>query len=571
MDFRVERDVMVPMRDGTRLATDVWLPEHDPAPVLLVRIPYDKSDPAGLVTTLFPDSQALLRAGYAIVWQDCRGTFASEGAFTPLVNEHADGADTIAWIKSQPWCNGRIGTFGASYLGFTQWTAATQQPEGLQAIASTVSSIDYYRHPHYSEGGAMSWHLMWFWSTYMAMADNQRGNGDPDAVQALMETLEDPAAPLTTPSEQEPLKRHCSWWPDWLAHPDRDEYWQDMSVTDRADTVLAPSLNIGGWFDIFAGSTTRAYTQMKAEAGSPQARAGQRLIMGPWDHMNTSGVYANRQFPLADVESADLTGVHVAYFDHWLQDDPVALVGRAPVRIFVMGIDQWRDEADWPLPDTKYVDYYLDSAGSANTAGGDGILSLDRPSAEVVDRYTYDPARPVPTVGGRVLSPPLGDAGPADQSVVEARDDVLCFTTPVLDDAVEVTGTISLTLHVATSAKDTDFTGKLVDVYPDGRALYLTDGILRTRYRNSLSTPELLEPETVYEVTLDLSVTSNVFLPGHRIRLEVSSSNFPRFDRNTNTGGAIAEETLKDAVVATNQILHGPSHLSRLTLPIIDR
>jgi putative CocE/NonD family hydrolase len=275
---------------------------------------------------------------------------------------------------------------------------------------------------------------------------------------------------------------------------------------------------------------------------------------------------------MADALYNDLTGAHQRFFDRWVRGREGAMAGDAPVRIFVMGIDQWRDEQDWPLPDTTYTDYFLDSSGRANTDDGDGELRQEAPGAEGADRYLYDPRRPVPTLGGRVMSPSTANAaGPVDQRKAEARDDVLCYSTAVLERPVEVTGHVSLTLFVSSSAVDTDFTGKLVDVFPDGRAIFLTDGILRARYRNSLAEPEPLTPGEVYEVTLDLSVTSNVFLPGHRIRLEVSSSNFPRFDRNTNTGAAISEDGEDDVLVAVNQVYHGPGHPSRLVLPIIDR
>jgi putative CocE/NonD family hydrolase len=312
---------------------------------------------------------------------------------------------------------------------------------------------------------------------------------------------------------------------------------------------------------------------MKSEAGSAEARDGQRLIIGPWDHPGQAGAYPDRQFGMAgDAAACDLTGEHLRFFDRWLRGRADALEGTAPVRIFVMGIDQWRDEQDWPLPDTEYVGYHLVSSGRANTADGDGILQPEPAARAATDTFLYDPHRPVPSIGGRLLLPgAVRGTGPADQRPVEGRDDVLCYTTAALEEAVEVTGHVSLVLHVASSAPDTDFTGKLVDVFPDGRAIYLTDGILRARYRNSLAEPELLEPGHVYEITLDLSVTSNVFLPGHRIRLEVSSSNFPRFDRNTNTGGVIAEDSADEAVVAVNRVLHGPGHASRLVLPVIRR
>ncbi|MDQ3612593.1 MAG: CocE/NonD family hydrolase, partial [Actinomycetota bacterium] len=334
-----------------------------------------------------------------------------------------------------------------------------------------------------------------------------------------------------------------------------------------------PSLHVGGWFDIFAGETAASYTAMRDGAGTAQARNGQRLIIGPWDHLSYTGTYLDRQFGLAaDILGVDLTSAHIAFFDRALRGRTNALDGTAPVRLFVMGIDQWRDEQDWPLPDTEYTDYFLSSSGRANTADGNGTLSPTGPGPDLHDTIVYDPADPVPSLGGRVIAPSaLNAVGPVDQRPVEQRQDVLCFTTTALTDSVEVTGHLSLVLHVASSAVDTDFTGKLVDVFPDGRAIYLTDGILRLRYRDSLAEPELLEPDRVYEVTVDLAATANVFLPGHRIRLEVSSSNFPRYDRNTNTGGVIADESLDQAVVATNRVLRGTEHPSRLVLPITNR
>ena len=579
MSFTVEKDIMVPMRDGVRLATDAWIPAGGgPGSVLLVRLPYGKEriryyDAYGLLPNIF----ILIEAGYAVVYQDCRGTFRSGGEFTPMVSEPGDGADTVAWLLEQPWCDGNIGTYGPSYLGFVQWASASAS-DHLKAIAPAVTTTDYYTTPWYSEGGALSLHVIQTWTMLMALSDTQRamaaGSGDPQALMGLMGMAADPDPHLTAlPIRARPLlEKQCPWWADLLAHPARDQFWRDLSVADRFEDITVPALNIGGWFDPFANDTTRTFTQLKRRGGSAEARDGQRLIIGPWDHVNYTGVYPDRQFGLmADVQFADLTGVHQRFFDRWLRGQAGALDGSAPVRIFVMGIDQWRDEQDWPLPDTTYADYYLDSSGRANTADGDGELRPATAGAERADTYLYDPHRPVPTLGGRMLGYFGATAGPADQRRAESRDDVLCYTTPVLDRPVEVTGHVLLTLFASSSAPDTDFTGKLVDVFPDGRAIYLTDGILRARYRTSLADPELLTPGQVYEVTIDLSVTSNVFLPGHRIRLEVSSSNFPCFDRNTNTGGTIAEDREEDVQVAVNRIFHGPGHPSRLVLPIIDR
>jgi putative CocE/NonD family hydrolase len=362
------------------------------------------------------------------------------------------------------------------------------------------------------------------------------------------------------------------WWSDLLTHPGRDQFWQDLCVLDRAGQVTVPALHIGGWFDIFAANTARSFTELRSRAGTAEAREGQRLIIGPWDHLNSTGIYPDRRFGLtADAITQDLTSEHLRFFDRWLRGRAGA-GGAAPVKIFVMGIDQWREEQDWPLPDTSYESWYLHGSGRANTAAGDGRLSTDAPAGTATDTYLYDPLRPVPTLGGRIMLPTTANAaGAVDQRPAEARDDVLCFTSEVLTEPVEVTGHVSLTLFASSSAPDTDFTGKLVDVFPDGRAIFLTDGILRARYRNSLAEPEPLTPGEPYELGLDLSITSNVFLPGHRIRLEVSSSNFPRYDRNSNTGGVIAEESASQVIVAVNRVLHGPAHPSRLILPVIRR
>ena len=579
MSFRVEKNIMVPMRDGVRLATDTWIPaDGGPGPALLVRLPYGKDMTALYGNPLLPNVFTLVEAGYTVVYQDCRGTHRSGGDFVPMVNEPSDGADTVAWLLEQPWCDGNIGTFGPSYLGLVQWASATAS-DGLKAIAPCVTTTDYYRAPWYCEGGALSLHALQTWTVGMAAVDEQRavaaGSGDPQALKGLTRMLAHPDPYLAElPVRTRPLlEKQWPWWADLLGHSARDEFWRDLSVADRFQDITVPALNIGGWYDIFINDTARTFTQLKRRGGSADAREGQRLIIGPWDHLNTTGVYPDREFGMmANALFVDLTGAHQQFFDRWLRGQADALAGTAPVRIFVMGIDRWRDEPDWPLPDTSYTDYFLDSSGRANTAGGDGELLAAAPAGERADTYLYDPMRPVPTLGGRVMAPSTANAaGPVDQRRVESRDDVLCYTTPVLDRPVEVTGHLSLTLFVSSSARDTDFTGKLVDVFPDGRAIFLTDGILRARYRNSLAEPELLTPDQVCEVTVDLSVTSNVFLPGHRIRLEVSSSNFPRFDRNTNTGGAIAEDGEQDVRVAVNRVFHGPRHPSRLVLPIIDR
>jgi len=566
--FRVETDVMVAMRDGVTLATDVWIPDGgEPRPALLVRLPYGKN---GFPTTGYlPSTPSLVEAGYCVVWQDCRGMYRSNGEFRPQVDDPTDGADTIAWIREQSWCDGTVGMYGPSYLGWVQWAAATHGVEGLRAIAPTVSSTDAYLEPWYGPGGALSWQTAWMWSVQQGLQLAMKA-GRFESLAQLATLLADPQVhlahlPLT---DQPAVHDAAAWFPEYLRHPSRDEFWDGLSYLERVDEVAMPVLQVAGWFDPFLGSALRSFVRLRNE-GSPALRDEHRLVIGPWDHLNNEGVYYERNFGLsASSYAADLAGTHLRFFDRHLRGNAASDSG-APVRIFVMGIDQWRDEHDWPLPDTTYVDYFLESGGRANTLEGDGVLSTQTPTSDAADTIVYDPTDPVPTVGGRILSP-VG-AGPVDQTPVERRRDVLCFTTPVFDDPVDVTGPVTLVLHVTSTAVDTDFTGKLVDVFPDSRTLYLTDGILRARYRSSFREPELLEAGRIYELTLDLGATSNVFLPGHALRLEVSSSNFPRYGRNTNTGGVIAEDGPENVVVATNRVLHGPSHPSRLVLPIIHR
>ncbi|MFL5663761.1 MAG: CocE/NonD family hydrolase [Ktedonobacteraceae bacterium] len=580
MNILIEKNIMVPMRDGVRLATDVYRPaDGGPVPVLLSRLPYNKELP--MMAQAAIDPLRAVQAGYAVVLQDCRGRFASEGEFTPIVNEASDGADALAWIAQQPWSTGQVGTVGGSYLGFTQWLLAREQPETLRAMAPAITTSDYYIAPWRHTGGVFELGISLFWSLGMVPEELQRqvrqGKAGMEQMGALMQVMSQASAQFEhLPLVDMPLLRaFAPYYFEWLAHPNYDDYWRSMAHKTYYEQITVPTLNIGGWYDIFLGGTLENYTGMKQRGGSAVARQHQRLLIGPWSHGSLTGVFPERSYGLtASGDVVDLVGVQLRWYDHWLKGVENGVEQDKPVKLFVMGLDQWREEDDWPLPDTQFRPYYLHSGGHANSAAGDGTLSTEAPTAEEAeDVYLYDPRRPVPTVGGAILlSLALGiDQGPRDQRSVEAREDVLCYSTPILEQPVEVTGPIELVLFVSSSARDTDFTGKLVDVYPDGRAEILTDGILRARYRESFSEVKLLELEQIYELRLDLWATSNLFKAGHRIRLEVSSSNFPRFDRNPNTGGTIETETEKDFVQTVNRIYHDAAHPSHLILPIIER
>ena len=579
MNILIEKNVMVPMRDGVKLATDVYRPaEGGPVPVLLARLPYNKDLPSMMQRVI--DAPRAVQAGYAVIIQDCRGRFGSEGEFTPIFNEANDGVDTVTWVTQQPWSTGQIGTVGRSYHGFTQWLLAKEHPVALRAIAPVFATSDYYQTPLHYQGGVFSLGTTIFWSVTMALEELPRQLRQGKANREQMGTLMHMISNLPSQFEHLPLvdmpllRDFAPYYFDWLGHPNYDNYWRSIAHKEYYEQMTVPALNIGGWYDVLLGGTLESYTGMKQHGGSAVARQHQRLLIGPWSHGAMTGIFPERDYGLlASEDAVDLVGTQLRWYNHWLKGEDNGVEQDKPVKLFVMGLDQWREEDDWPLPDTQFRPYYLHSAGHANTATGDGTLLTEAPADEAEDGYLYDPRHPVPTVGGAILmSVALGiDQGPRDQRSVEAREDVLCYTTPTLEQAVEVTGPIELVLYVSSSARDTDVVGKLVDVYPDGRAELLTDGILRARYRESFSEPKLMEPEQVYELHLDLWATSNVFKVGHRIRLEVTSSNFPRFDRNTNTGGTIATETEKDFVQALNRIYHDSAYPSHLILPIIER
>jgi hypothetical protein len=363
----------------------------------------------------------------------------------------------------------------------------------------------------------------------------------------------------------------ANYYFDWLAHPDYDDYWKQISIDEHDANILVPAYHLGGWYDIFLGGTLRNYMHIKARGGSEAARHGQRLIVGPWFHGPLTGKTGDIDFgphARSNDTAFHIDELRLQWFDYILKDSANALQHEKPVKIFVMGRNAWRDEDDWPLARAKETRYYLHSEGNANTLSGDGVLNTTAPAAEPADKYTYDPGDPAPTGGGGLCCdgrrmPP----GAFDQRPVEARSDVLVYSTPAFREDTEVTGPISVELYASTSAVDTDFTGKLVDVWPNGYAQNLTDGILRARYRHSPERAEFLNPGEIYKLNVDLVATSNVFLKGHRLRLEISSSNFPHYDRNLNTG----ENQGSSARIAkaVNRVYHNGEHPSALILPVV--
>lgn len=539
--------VLVPMRDGIHLSCSIFRPSGLAAvPTILVRTPYGK------VLAPTANYQAFVDNGYAVVVQDVRGRNESQGKFSPLTQEGPDGDDTLNWIAKQPWSNGKVGMHGGSYLGIVQWKVALMGNPHLKAIFPWTAGDDDYMDRLYSRGGAMKLGHRLLW-----MEENLRDYEQPAPdFNKYIWTL-----PLRH-ADVAACGRLSSFFQDALSHPSYDSYWEALSVEKQLKLVTVPVYSVGGWYDNYVEGDLNAYTILR------KYNSANRIMIGPWPHdlKKFEGVDFG---PEAQV---GLRRAQIEWYDEWLKGKPPASPVPPPVRIFVMGSNQWRDENEWPIARTQYTKMYLDGDGKANTLDGDGELSTESPLRSKrhnpPDHFTYDPKHPVPTRGGSVCcTPAIYPWGPMDQRKVEKRDDVLVYSTSPLTADMEVTGSIVVELYASSSAKDTDFTAKLVDVFPDGMARNLTDGILRARYRKSLSKPELLKPGDVDRFHIDAGVTSNLFRKGHRIRIEISSSNFPRFDRNPNTGRAIADET--ELQTAAQTVYHDKKHSSFVLLPVI--
>ena len=572
-----ECNVTATMRDGTVLRADIWRPDAPGKfPVLLTRTPYYKSEPRHYISGV--DPVRTVGEGYVIIYQDVRGRFASEGEWA-YEAELDDGYDAVEWAASLPFSDGNVGMFGISYLGITQWMAASAKPPHLKAIfpQQIGNGGEYIR-----ARGVFNYGGMLMWAATMAGDRLMRRAAAGDDVRAavkdlmgIMDGMPDAHARLPISGGNPVVSENFPTYDRWLAELENDDFWRRISWAHRLKDIDIPVFSLGSWHDLVPGGTTELFAGMCERAPSDKTRKSQKLLMGPWVHGQlASDVVSELYMGLSSTALlSDLPGLHIRWFDHWLKGKDTGFMNEPPVRIFVMGDNVWRSENEWPLARTKWTNYYLHSSGRANTRDGDGMLDASPPAAaEPFDAYLYDPRNPVPTVGGPTLLPGTmigANAGPKEQSRVESRADVLVYTTAVLESDVEVTGPLKATLYARTTAPDTDWTVKLVDVHPDGRAYSVMDGIVRARYRSGPSHPELLEPGKVYEYQIDLQATSQVFKKGHRIRVQVSSSNFPCYPRNPNTGRPIATET--ELVPAMQTVLHDADHPSHIRLPIIPR
>lgn len=581
----VDFDVPAKMRDGTTLRANVYRPAGEGKwPVLLTRLPYGKDFPIG--NAVIDPAQAA-RRGYVVIVQDTRGRSASEGEWVPFVNEAQDGYDTVAWAAQLPYSNGSVGMYGISYFGFTQWATAVLQPPALKAMAPAQTWNDPFNGVTF-RGGALelgssgSWQLMMGIDVLM-----RRHRDDPQALGRSIYLLAKETDALgklgywSLPlREFGPLHRHNVAQPffeNFNSPMEREhELVKPLAIFQNQEQVTVPSLNVGGWYDIFLQDTITNFKFMRENGSTPEARKS-KLIIGPWTHGGFSNPVGELNFGFGSTAAfidlqIDFVSLQVRWFDHWLKGLDTGMLNEAPIKLFVMGANVWRDEQEWPLARAVNTRYYLHSNDRANSLHGNGYLTTDKPDRHepASDHYEYDPANPVITRGGALLMTPEYAPGPYDQRATESRQDVLVYTSGELKEDLEVTGPVTVRLWAISTAPDTDFVARLVDVYPDGYAQNLTDGIIRARYRNfqrGESLPSLIEPGKAYEYEIDLWATSNVFKAGHRIRLDVTSSNFPRWDRNPNTGHDFGADT--EMVVARQTILHDPEHASYVVLPIV--
>jgi uncharacterized protein len=574
--IKIDFNVAVKMRDGVTLYADIYRPDDKGKyPAILGRLPYKDvffSNAQG-----FKDVQRMARAGYAVVMHDCRGSGVSEGEFYPQRLDPQDGYDAVEWVAAQPWCDGNVGMYGGSYFGHTQWLAAITQPPHLKTIIPMICSI--HRGAPFLKSNVFCMELIRAYLMWLAHA-LVKNKVTPERLHSLENQLSYFADHIQDQYYVLPLKdvpvakvvEECSgasFYTDVLAHIDDGEYWQQLHSPIPIEKVTVPAFHISGWFDPHVSGVLASYINLRDKGGSEISRKN-RVIIGPWVH---SFLFESKVGVLdfgnsSSGASIDLTGMQIRWYDYWLKGIENGIPNEPPVRFFVMGDNVWRNENEWPLARTRYTKYYFHSEGHANGRFGDGVLDTNLPNAEQNDIYLYDPKNPVPTLGG-VRDFNDRTTGVGDQRKIEERADVLVYTSAPLETDLEVTGPILVKLWAESSAVDTDFTGKLVDMWPDGPVYNLTEGIVRARYRESFSEAKLIESGKIYEYTIELGATSNVFKAGHRIRLEISSSNFPWYDRNLNTGRPLGQDA--EMRVAIQTIYHKAQFPSHIMLPVIPR
>jgi putative CocE/NonD family hydrolase len=568
-------------RDGVTLRSDVYRPDAEGTfPVLVVRIPYDiaaQTYANGEPTLHMAQTRFFPQRGYIVVAQDTRGRYSSGGDFYPYVWDGVDGYDTVEWAAGLPGSNGDVAMIGKSYMGLVQYYAASERPPHLRAASPMSAPISMFQNCVWRQGVfELGWQLSYI--SGLAKDDTVRrgGHDEEKAVADLERYMQDPAVRFGRLKAEEfehlplrdwigRLREFAPYVEDFLTRPADGSFWQGFDARRTVSNVDVPMLHVGSWYDPFLMDSVEMYRLLRENAATEHARASQRLVIGPWTHVY--GITTAGQLDFGAEAIMSMSELELRWVDHWLKGIDTGMMDEPPVQLFVMGRNRWRREWEWPIARTQWTPIYLRGDGNANSSRGDGTLSFEAPGEEEPDRFVYDPNRPVPTCGGATLLDLGGAAGPFDQREVEQREDVLVYTSEILSSPVEVTGPVTMKLFAASSAPDTDFTAKLVDVYPDGSAYNVADGVVRARFRDSLSDPAPIEPGAIVEYSIDMWATSHEFLPGHRIRIDITSSDFPRYDRNPNTGHEWgADDRLE---VARQTVFHDSRYPSHMILPLI--
>jgi len=531
-----ETKIPVPMQDGVNLAAEIYRPDAPGKFPALMLLRYFRGRHQNVRGEFFA------KRGYAVVLVDCRGRYDSGGKWTPYVNDPQDGYDAQQWIGRQDWCNGRIGTFGLSYNAFTSYMAAPLGSPYLKCIFARSGQQTNFGHLY--NDGVMQLNVIFEFGLHTKQGSQ---------TQRIF-PVDDPhyrRLPLIGAVDEFAGVQHVK---DWFIHSRYDDYWKAYGIKEKYSRIKAPAYFITGWYDNLLHENWRNFQGFRKQGGSKEAREGAKILVGNWAHGGSSG------YPgLLDLQSR--------WYDHWIKGIENGIDEEPPIKIFVMGANKWRGEHEWPLARTKFTKFYLHSGGHANSVRGDGTLTaVSPPPNSSPDRFEYDPEKPVYTLGGQI-STHSDVRGPKDRRSTQERNDVLVYTTDPLAEDLEVTGPVELQLYCASSAVDTDFTGTLTDVYPDGRAIHICEGIRGATLRESLEQPTPIEPGKIYPMTISLWETSMVFRAGHRIRLDVSSSNFPRYARNQNTGLPLG--TSAEVKVAHQTIYHDVQYPSHLILPVI--
>lgn len=549
--LKAKYDAFILMRDGVRLSADVYLPDTDGKyPVLLMRTYYGKCNSDLAEKEMEEFISFFVKHGYAVVVQDCRGRYDSEGNFYIEIYDFDDGYDTVEWCATQEWSNGKVGMFGCSYPGCIQLSAAISGNEHLKCIVPRDATSDSYFNGGFMRGGVMQGWLEW--CVHTAGRSSRNGLRKKTRWNKVYRDL-----PLIELDER--LGFNFPWWKDYLRHPCYDEYWERFSYERKHDRISSASLNVGGWYsssDI--DGTIRNFLGITQKGKRLSPGTHHKLIIGPWSHCKAASSYGELDF--GGQAMLDLKEIHLRWFEYWLKGNDTGIMKEPPIKYFLMGANKWCTAHQWPPEGASYIRHYLRSGGKANSLLGDGLLSNQPPGDEPPDEFTYDPENPVP------FAIQSDEQVILDQRVVERRDDVLVYATPPLTEDVAVVGPIRGKVYASSSALDTDFVAKLVDVHPNDVAIFLTIGVVRARYRTSFEKRALIEPGVVYEYNIDMSNTANQFKKGHKIRLEVSSSAFPYFLKNQNTGNDIGTDT--GSIVARQSIYHNRSYQSYLELPI---